>query len=328
MGLPPTLFEMGRLRQRYLWNYLPHKRRLATWFKENKIQLVVANSFPAGKLGFPAAYDAGIPAILYKQIIIHKSRFSSTAAIYRFYLRRCDRIIAVSEACRRGLVEIGIPEKIIVVIPNGVDTEKWKPGVEGNAFRKSFGIEETALLVGTVAVPRPEKGIEVLLQAWAEVVNKHSPARLAIVGAPEPSQQAYGQTLRSVCRSLGIDGSVVFCGYLQDLQPAYGAFDLFVSSSHSEAFGLSLAAAMACGKPVVSTRSGGPDEIVEDGVSGCLCLPGDPVALSKAILGMIADGDKRNEMGRAARKRIADRFSLDRQIQSLEKLFCEVAGNG
>ncbi len=325
---PVILFDMGRLRQRYFWEFNPRRRRLASWFRSNGIQLAVANSFPAGKLGVLAANEAGIPAILFKQIIIRKGRRSSTAFVYRHYLRHFKRIIAVSEACRRGLLGIGIPGEKITLVPNGVDAGKWKPGLDGREFRTAFRIGERVPLVGAIAVLRPEKGIEVLLRAWAEVVKESHQAMLAIVGGPEHSQEAYGQSLRSLARLLGVEDSVVFCGHLVDLSPVYGAFDLFVSSSHSEAFGLSLATAMACGKPVVSTRSGGPEEIVEDGVSGCLCLPGDPVALSQAILGMIADGDKRNEMGRAARKRIADRFSLDWQIQSLEKLFREVAGNG
>ena len=328
LDLPEVSFDMGRLRQRYFWEFNPRRKRLASWFHQNKIRLAFANSFPAGKLGVMAARDARIPAILFKQIIIRKGRRSSTAFVYRHYLRYFKRIIAVSEACRRGLLGIGIPQAKIAVVPNGVDVGRWRPGLDGREFRRTFRIEEGVHLVGTIAVLRPEKGIEVLLRAWVEVVKESPQARLAIIGGPEPSQEAYGQSLRSLARLLGIEDSVIFCGHLADLSPVYGAFDLFVSSSHSEAFGLSLATAMACGKPVVSTRSGGPEEIVEDGVSGCLCLPGDPVALSKAILGMIADGDKRNEMGRAARKRIVDRFSLDRQTQSLEKLFREVAGNG
>lgn len=114
-----------------------------------------------------------------------------------------------------------------------------------------------------------------------------------------------------------------FCGHLTDLNPVYGAFDLFVSSSHSEAFGLSLATAMACGKPVVSTRSGGPEEIIEDGISGSLCPAGDSGTLARAILELLADDEKRMSMGQAARKRIEEKFSLQRQVHSLEKVFGE-----
>lgn len=203
-----TTFDMGRLRQRYFWEFYPRSKRLKSWFRKNGIHLAVANSFPAGKLGAVAANEAGIPAILFKQIVIRKGRWSSTAAIYRYYLKRFKLIIAVSEACRRGLLSIGIPERKIALVPNGVDIEKWKPDLDGRSFRGTFGIDEVVPLVGAISVLREEKGIEDLLRAWTEVVKEHPQARLAIVGGPEPSQEAYSKSLRSLARLLGVEFGV------------------------------------------------------------------------------------------------------------------------
>ncbi len=323
-----TLFDMGRLRQRFFWGFAPRRRRLAAWFKEKGIQLMVANSFPAAKLGILAARDAGIPSILFKQIIIHKSRFSSTAAIYRYYLGRCNRILAVSEACRNGLLNIGIPKRKIKVVPNGVDIERWKPGYDGLSFRKKYGIGENVHLVGCVAALRLEKGIETLLKAWSDVVKYQPQAVLAVIGDVEPLQEAYGDELRSLSASLGLSRSVIFCGYQMDLRPAFGALDLFVASSHSEAFGLSLATAMACGKAVISTRSGGPEEIIEDGESGYLVPIRGSKALAEALLSLLADPTKREKIGQAARRRIGEKFSLEKQVEALEQFFQEVASSG
>ena len=325
LAVPLSLFDMGRLRQRFLWEFAPRRRKLSLWFEENRIQMVVANSFPAGKLGIPAAQDAGIPAILYKQIIIHKGYFSSTAAVYRFYLNRCDRIVAVSEACRKGLLAIGISGEKVKVIPNGIDTNQWRPGHAGQCIRERFGIGDRALLAGNVSALRPEKGIAGLLKAWAGVVKAEPRAILAIIGEADPGQRTYGEELKKLSRALGLSSSVIFCGCVEDLRPAFSSFDLYISSSLSEAFGLSLAMAMACGKPVISTRSGGPEEIIENGVSGCLVSQGSDRSLADAILSLLRDHEKRARIGQAARRRIEERFSLERQIAGWEKTFAEVA---
>jgi len=232
LDVPLSLFDMGRLRQRFLWDFAPRRRKLSLWFEENRIQMVVANSFPAGKLGIPAARGAGIPAILCKQIIIHKDYFSSTAAVYRFYLSRCDRIIAVSEACRKGLSAIGISGEKVKVIPNGVDTDQWKPGLGGQSFRERFGIGDRILLAGNVSALRSEKGIETLLRAWAGVVKAEPRAILAIIGEADPGQRSYGEKLRELSKAMGVSSSVIFCGYVEDLRPAFSAFDLFYTFSN------------------------------------------------------------------------------------------------
>jgi glycosyltransferase involved in cell wall biosynthesis len=92
----------------------------------------------------------------------------------------------------------------------------------------------------------------------------------------------------------------------------YQGAEVALLSSWQEGFGMVLVEAMACGTPVVSTRSGGPEEIIRDGVTGFLSPVGNALALAEAVERLLADGALRASMGRAAREDVCDRFSMER----------------
>jgi glycosyltransferase involved in cell wall biosynthesis len=104
------------------------------------------------------------------------------------------------------------------------------------------------------------------------------------------------------------------------------ALDLFVSPSRSEPFGLSIIEAMACGVPVVATKSEGAGEILEDGVTGLLVPPGDHEALAEAICALLDDERGRARLAARALEAVRDRFSLERMVTATERLYGSVLG--
>ncbi len=173
--------------------------------------------------------------------------------------------------------------------------------------------------MGNIRVP---KAYDVLLRAFALVTAAVPEARLVIVG--QPLAGLY-EDLLEVRRSLGMEAAVHFLGFREDVPRILRALDVFALSSSDEGFSLATVQAMATGLPVVATRSGGPETIVEDGISGILVPPGDAIALAKGITDVIGARDRGVEMGRCGRERVLRDFSLRRMVERYAELYEELS---
>lgn len=208
----------------------------------------------------------------------------------RFMLRliatlytRADRIIAISEGVRESLSRIGVPGDLVQVIhnPQSVDTIHR----QASSPRRPPGSGDRFAIV-TVGRLEPQKDHQTLLRALA-LAAERVPVHLTILGAGPLEQE-----LRAVAAHLGISHAVEFGGWTENPFEVVAGSDLFVLSSRWEGFGNVLVEALACGVPVVSTDcESGPREILEDGRYGLLVAPGDPSALSDAIVRVATDPD-------------------------------------
>jgi glycosyltransferase involved in cell wall biosynthesis len=174
-------------------------------------------------------------------------------------------------------------------------------------------------VVGTACRLVPIKGLRNLIEATAMLSEKMPDLRLEIAGSG-PSEDE----LRRHCRELDIAGKVTFLGWQRDLEPAYRRWDVFCLPSLEEGFGLAALEAMASGLPVIATSVGGLPEIVEDGVTGYLVPPSDPEALATNLRILLQDGARRQAMGSAARRRVAEHFSVDRMVRDVEALYASL----
>lgn len=126
---------------------------------------------------------------------------------------------------------------------------------------------------------------------------------------------------------LGIADRVAFAGMRSDVEAILGVLDVAVLSSHTiECFPYAILEAMAMGVPAVCTAVGGLGEMIDDGVTGRLVPPRDPAALADGILDVIADPGRRAQMGRAARLRLEDNFTLERSAHRTEQAIREAVG--
>ena len=233
-----------------------------------------------------------------------------------------NRLVFVSEPLRAYFrsPEVGLDRGGIEVIPNGIDCALFAPG-RSDALRRELDLPEGARLVGAVGNIRPPKGYDDLLRAFALVRQACPEAHLAIAGHPLPG--LYDDLLR-LRGSLGLDGSVTFLGFRENAPAILKALDVFVLSSTDEGFSLSTVQAMATGLPVVVTRSGGPETIVDHERSGLLVPPRDPAALAGGILDLLRSPERAERMGRAARERVLRDFSLERMVQRYAELYGRV----
>jgi glycosyltransferase involved in cell wall biosynthesis len=134
--------------------------------------------------------------------------------------------------------------------------------------------------------------------------------------------------LEELAHSLGIAHSIRFTGFRNDISRLIGAMDLLVLPTKNEGFPWVLAEAMSLGKPVVATRVGGIPELVQDGHTGLLVPPGDGAALGTAIAEILGQPGRARQMGLAGRRRVRERFGVEKMLDRLEELFSQVIEDG
>lgn len=211
--------------------------------------------------------------------------------------READAVVSISARVRSELIGAGYNPARVVDLPNGVPVPD-RPWIVREDWRES----PRAVFVGRLA---PEKGLHSLLDAWPIVRQTFSDARLTLIGeGPERPG------LEARIRSLGLDGSVSLPGSSTDPGAVLLASDLFVLPSREEGMSVALLEAMSLGMPLVASSIPGNERLVDDGVHGLLAGPDDPDSLARAIIASWSAPEAAAERGRAARRRVAERYSI------------------
>jgi glycosyltransferase involved in cell wall biosynthesis len=226
------------------------------------------------------------------------------ARFERLNLEGAARIFVVADVERRNLLRAGVPDEKIVVNPNGVDTEKFRPGVGGLAVRQSLGVTEDEILCGFVGTFGPWHGVLTLAQAVASL-PADSNVRFLLVGA--------GKLRDEVQRLVGVAGKeqqVIFAGHVEHARvPALlDACDILLSphvplEDGSEFFGspTKLFEYMAMGKGIIASRLGQIAEVLVDEETALLTEPGNVSQLADAITRLSRSRELRERLGAAAR---------------------------
>ena len=255
--------------------------------------------------------------------VVHMRAIRPLTRLERWLIPSVDRFIILSEEGRRRYAGEGVPLEQSRVIHDGVDLALFDGAIDREAIRRSLGLSREHVAVGIVSRLVPGKGHrDDLLPAIAQISREFPQVRCIIVGGdPEPGQPCLQEVQRRV-RDLGLERSVLFTGWRDDIPSITSAFDIAVQSSrYIEGFGTALLEAMALGKPVVATAVGGIPELVEDGTTGFLVPPADSGALAAAIRRLVVEGAARERMGRAGRARLEQLFDQRRLAKQLEALY-------
>ena len=253
---------------------------------------------------------------------VHSSRVRS--AEDQEQLRRItplmDRLIVVSKAIDRKVVDEGRLGAERVLVYNGVDLDRLDHQEPCCTLHEEYGMEPGAPVVGVVGRLELEKGHPTLLEAWPLVLDAVPGAYLLIVG--EGSRQ---DALRQIAREQGIERHVIFTGRRDDIPAVTAALDVAVLPSYREAQGLTILEAMAMSRPVVASNVGGIPEMVEDGVTGLLVPPHDPRALAGAIGRLLTDHPFADTLARAGHDLVHERFCVQRMVNAISELYDEGA---
>jgi len=240
-------------------------------------------------------------------------------AMARFLQFPVSAAVAVSDHNRRIIAGSGTYRASRVRrIYNGVDLLR-PAGAAGAAFRERHGIPADRILITQVAQMKRDKGVDDILQAAPLALAQQPNLHFAFVGDGHSAGKYAARA-----RELGIEDRVTWTGLSVDpiAEGVFAGSDIFCHPSRwQEAFGLVLAEAMSCGKPIVATTVGGIPEVVEDGKTGFLIPPGDLTALVGKLVLLARDAALRERMGRAGRERAAARFDVRAVTRELMEVY-------
>ncbi len=249
----------------------------------------------------------------YKDLKRYDWLTSLTFGLERLSSRFPDLIIANSEAGKEFYASQGFPASKMVVVANGIDTERFRPDPEaGKGLRGQWGLGVSDLVIGLVGRLDPRKDHVTFLQAAAILSRERSNARFVCVG---DGPTAYKKELRELGDSLGLKDRLLWTGARSDMASVYNALDILSSSSSfGEGFPNVVGEAMACGVPCVVTDVGDSRKVV--GETGIVVMPGDPSRLAEAWKELLdLPESQRALLGEKARTRIVDEFRRDLLVQ-------------
>ena len=292
--------------------------KLAQFACEHQIEIIhahVARDYPLGAF---VSRRAGAQLVLTRHVLFAMSR------IHRLTLRRTARVIAVSQAVADGLREQRIfdPDQILL-IHNGVDVDRFARGKEQAANEEQSSKRPRVGMIGHLA---PIKGQEDFIRAAAIVCGLRDDVDFVIAGEDKSHGNEDRRSLERLVEELDLRDRIRLIGWVDDVARLLPTFDLFVSPSRSEPFGLSIVEAMASGTPVIATVSEGAREIIEDDKTGRLVPIGDIDALAKAICELLSDSPQRRRFSATAQRVARERFSLERMVVATEKVYEQVLG--
>jgi sugar transferase (PEP-CTERM/EpsH1 system associated) len=262
---------------------------------------------------------AGVPVVIHgehgREAGDPEGRNALRRRVRRLLAPLVTEFVAVSRDLARWLVEdVGVPAAKVTQIYNGVDTEAFSPA-DKEAARRTLGIRDGAVVIGTVGRLDPVKDHRGLLEAFGRIA-RHPQAQLVVVGDGPCRAE-----LEQVGRRLGLDGRVLMLGERQDVARILRALDVFALPSLGEGISNALLEAMASGLPVIATRVGGNPELVDHGVTGTLVSPRSAEALAAAFDRYLLDPALIRKHGEAGRQRALRDFSLDRMFGAYDSLY-------
>ncbi len=286
-----------------------------------RTDLVHAHGLRAALIGVPSAKLAGVPSLFTAHNLL-----PPTSRLQRVLLRHIGRatnaIIAVSQAVADTLTDAGVPAANIHVIPNGIPTTQYRSR-DFIADNMLDFVPEGAVVVLAIGRLSPEKGFDVLLDAFPYVLANISSACLLLAGdGPE------ADSLRTQAQNSPAVSHIQFLGRVVDVVPLLHRAQVVAIPSRQEGQGLVALEAMAAGLPVVASRVGGLKETVVDGVTGLLVPPDDPRALASALVQILRDTTQGRiaPMRQQATQRAEQLYTVERMILNIENVYRSLAG--
>ncbi|HJT68010.1 MAG TPA: glycosyltransferase family 4 protein [Pyrinomonadaceae bacterium] len=245
--------------------------------------------------------------------------------LHRQTLAGAHRVIAVSNAVASELRKERITrDDQITVVHNGIDTDRFAQllnNFDRAEFLRSKGLPTDGLFVGSIGELRTLKRHDDFIRAAAKIADRFPQTHFVLAGVDTSPSGEVRKQLEHLVKQLRLNDRFHFLGWLDDAEKLLAALDVFVSASETESFGLAIAEAMAAGTAVVATATDGAQEVIDDQQSGLLVPIGDPTGLAEAIAALLASAEQRKQIGRLAQREVARRFSLQRMVDEIERIY-------
>lgn len=319
MGIAAETITIRSLKGLNLLSMLSGILKLSRLVKKWDIKIIHSNAGTTRDTLYSAltARLMGIPFIWHVRVIELGGILDRILVIFS------TKIIAISNAVKERFHWLKDGNKIRVLY-NGIDLDEFQLDIDSSLIRSELKIYKNEIVIGIVGQLIPWKGHRYLFESVEAFRKKVSNVKLLIVGDEVPKGSGYRKKLANFACELGLEDHIIFTGFREDIPSIMAAINVFVLPSLDEPFGRVLLEAMAMGKPVVATNSGGVPEIVVNGETGILVPPKDVKAMADAIYFLVTNKDKAQKMGRNGRKRVEEFFTIQQNVQRIEDIYRDV----
>ena len=309
-GIPIIRLSTGTFLSK---NWLRGVRELAHYLRTHRIRLVHSYDCPMNILATPVAKLCGTPVVIASQLSYRSLNPPMDVWRLRFCDQLADRVVVNCKAIERHMIEdeMVAPERLYLCY-NGVDPAVFHPG----GSEKPAALKDASLVIGSVCALRPEKRMDLLIEAFGRVQHLRAGLKLVIVGSGTEER-----TLRAQARNLGLEDKCHFEPATRTVADWLRAIDVFVLPSSSEAFSNALLEAMACGCCVVGSRVGGTPELIEHGERGLLFEAGDGGQLAGALGMLIQQDSLRDGLAAASARFARETFPMDLAAARMQNLY-------
>ncbi|MBN3039332.1 MAG: glycosyltransferase family 4 protein [Candidatus Omnitrophica bacterium] len=264
------------------------------------------------------------------QLLSQKTKVPYVTTCHGFFKPRAFRkafpcwgrhCIAISEAVREHLVnDLKVKKECVSVVHNGVEIERFSrekvDQEQKGRFKKDFGLDGGAVVIGTIARLSSIKGQCYLISAMKLILEQEPKARLLLVGDGPEKERLLAQV-----KELGIESSVSFSPSTFDTSIPLSCMDVFVFPSLLEGLGLAIIEAQAMGLPIVASDVGGVYTLVKDGINGFLVRPQEPQGIADAVLKLIRDKELAKRFGQQGKHQVEESFNLSQMVDGIEQVY-------
>jgi glycosyltransferase involved in cell wall biosynthesis len=323
-GIGCRRFDLTAVRLQNPWRFASSVTQQVLWARRQGVGLYHCNSYFRAAHAAAVKHLGGVPAICH----FHIPPPEYLSRQYRWGLKQLDEFVAVSRCTAAEWSQaLSVPQERVAVLHNPIDTTRFRPDPDARkSARGELGVADDCIVIGFCGRLIEEKGPDVLIRAAARLVAQHQPIKLLILGSDAQNIILHGRpfepTLRRLARELGIADRVNFLGGRHDVERWYNAADLMTAPSlFSDSFGLVVAEALACGRPVIASRIGGIPEIMSGPLDEFLVPPNDIDALAVALHRLISDPERRAQVGRIGQEIVAKNFGVGLFLDRLEQIF-------
>lgn len=242
-----------------------------------------------------------------------------------------DKVISISDSVTSYVKRKVSCTNKFITIHDGIDINSVFKMRKRNTkeVRDELKISQSGNLVGVVGNIKDWKGQHVAIEATKVLKKNYPDIKCLIIGdiSNLKEDQEYFTFLRKIVEGYGLNHNVIFTGFREDIPDIICALDVLLHTSVApEPLGRVILEGMVFSKSVIATAYGGPLEIIEDGISGFLVPPNDPIALAEKIDYLLSNPDIRKKIGEKGRRRVQEHFSIETNVKKIEELYTQLTG--
>jgi len=306
------VFAFSKYHSLWFWG-LP---KLLYLIKKKRFSIIQNLLLYSNLIGRVFGRIAGVPTIISSNWGDGHTLKSWEVWLDKLTSRLDDRIVVNSKAGYEYCKKIGVKEKGIELIYNGIEMPEYDQDINLSEFRNTLHLPEGKIIVGSIGRLSEEKGHRFLLDAFRLAQQEINELLLVVVGSGNQKNNLINQADR-----LNIKDKVIFIDYIKELSLFYLLIDIFILSSLSEGLPNVVLEAMFYGKPIIASAVGDVPEVIENNISGLLVSPGNYKEMSEAIKLLSRDKNLAGKLATRSKEKVVGYFSIEKMVSSFDKLY-------